>query len=176
MIEIPSFNELIEKSIVNNWDKDALTDFKGATLQYHDVARKIEKLHIMFESSGVQRGDKIALCGRNSSNWAVAFLATLTYGAVAVPILHEFTADQIHNIVNHSEAKLLFVGDYVATIIDQTKMPDLEGIIYIPDYSLVVSRTDKLTYAREHLNAMFGEKYPKFFRKEHVRNILFQHI
>ena len=125
MIEIPSFNELIEKSIVNNWDKDALTDFKGATLQYHDVARKIEKLHIMFESSGVQRGDKIALCGRNSSNWAVAFLATLTYGAVAVPILHEFTADQIHNIVNHSEAKLLFVGDYVATIIDQTKMPDL---------------------------------------------------
>ena len=119
MIEIPSFNELIEKSIVNNWDKDALTDFKGATLQYHDVARKIEKLHIMFESSGVQRGDKIALCGRNSSNWAVAFLATLTYGAVAVPILHEFTADQIHNIVNHSEAKLLFVGDYVATIIDQ---------------------------------------------------------
>ena len=132
MIEIPSFNELIEKSIVNNWDKDALTDFKGATLQYHDVARKIEKLHIMFESSGVQRGDKIALCGRNSSNWAVAFLATLTYGAVAVPILHEFTADQIHNIVNHSEAKLLFVGDYVATIIDQTKMPDLEGIIYIP--------------------------------------------
>ena len=133
MIEIPSFNELIEKSIVNNWDKDALTDFKGATLQYHDVARKIEKLHSMFESSGVQRGDKIALCGRNSSNWAVAFLATLTYGAVAVPILHEFTADQIHNIVNHSEAKLLFVGDYVATIIDQTKMPDLEGIIYIPD-------------------------------------------
>ena len=129
MIEIPSFNELIEKSIVNNWDKDALTDFKGATLQYHDVARKIEKLHIMFESSGVQRGDKLALCGRNSSNWAVAFLATLTYGAVAVPILHEFTADQIHNIVNHSEAKLLFVGDYVATIIDQTKMPDLEGII-----------------------------------------------
>lgn len=168
MIEIPSFNELIEKSIISNWDKDALTDFKGATLQYHDVARKIEKLHIMFESSGVQRGDKIALCGRNSSNWAVAFLATLTYGAVAVPILHEFTADQIHNIVNHSEAKLLFVGDYVATIIDQTKMPDLEGIIYIPDYSLVVSRTDKLTYAREHLNAMFGEKYPKFFRKEHV--------
>ena len=168
MKEIPSFNSLIEKSIVDNWDKDALTDFKGATLQYHDVARKIEKLHIMFESSGVMKGDKIALCGRNSASWAVAFLATLTYGAVAVPILHEFTADQIHNIVNHSEAKLLFVGDYVATIIDQTKMPDLEGIIYIPDYSLVVSRTDKLTYAREHLNEMFGKKYPKYFRKEHV--------
>lgn len=167
-MEIPSFNALIEQSIITNWDKDALTDFKGATLQYHDVARKIEKLHIMFESSGVVKGDKIALCGRNSSNWAVAFLATLTYGAVAVPILHEFTADQIHNIVNHSEAKLLFVGDYVATVIDQTKMPNLEGIIYIPDYSLVVSRTDKLTYAREHLNEMFGKKYPKYFRKEHV--------
>ncbi|WP_308275539.1 AMP-binding protein [Prevotella sp.] len=167
-MEIPSFNALLEKSIIDNWDKDALTDFKGATLQYHDVARKIEKLHIMFESSGVVKGDKIALCGRNSASWAVAFLATLTYGAVAVPILHEFTADQIHNIVNHSEAKLLFVGDYVATIIDQTKMPDLEGIIYIPDYSLVVSRTDKLTYAREHLNEMFGKKYPKYFRKEHV--------
>ena len=168
IMEIPSFNALIEQSIITNWDKDALTDFNGATLQYHDVARKIEKLHIMFESSGVVKGDKIALCGRNSASWAVAFLATLTYGAVAVPILHEFTADQIHNIVNHSEAKLLFVGDYVATVIDQTKMPDLEGIIYIPDYSLVVSRTDKLTYAREHLNEMFGKKYPKYFRKEHV--------
>lgn len=167
-MKIPSYNELIEKSIVSNWEKDALTDFKGATLQYHDVARKIEKLHIIFESSGVQKGDKIALCGRNSSSWAVAFLATLTYGAVAVPILHEFTADQIHNIVNHSEAKLLFVGDYVATVIDQTKMPHLEGIIYLPDYSLVISRTDKLTYAREHLNEFFGKKYPKYFRKEHV--------
>lgn len=167
-MNIPSYNELIEKSIVSNWEKDALTDFKGATLQYHDVARKIEKLHIIFESSGVQKGDKIALCGRNSSSWAVAFLATLTYGAVAVPILHEFTADQIHNIVNHSEAKLLFVGDYVATVIDQTKMPQLEGIIYLPDYSLVISRTDKLTYAREHLNELFGKKYPKYFRKEHV--------
>jgi long-chain acyl-CoA synthetase len=122
----------------------------------------------MFENSGVVRGDKIALCGRNSSGWAAAFLATLTYGAVAVPILHEFTAEQIHNIVNHSEAKLLFVGDVVATIIDPTKMPDLEGIIYIPDYSLTLSRTDKLTYAREHLNEMFGKKYPKYFRREHV--------
>ena len=122
----------------------------------------------MFENSGVVKGDKIALAGRNSANWAVAFLATLTYGAIAVPILHEFTADQIHNIVNHSEAKLLFVGDVVATQIDATKMPGLEGIIYIPDYSLVVSRTDKLTYAREHLNEMFGQKYPKYFRKQHV--------
>jgi long-chain acyl-CoA synthetase len=153
---------------LTTWSQIFWLTFKGATLQYHDVARKIEKLHIIFESSGVQKGDKIALCGRNSSSWAVAFLATLTYGAVAVPILHEFTADQIHNIVNHSEAKLLFVGDYVATVIDQTKMPHLEGIIYLPDYSLVISRTDKLTYAREHLNELFGKKYPKYFRKEHV--------
>ena len=167
-MEIPSFNALIQKSIVDHWDMDALTDYKGTTLQYHDVARKIEKLHIMFENSGVVKGDKIALCGRNSANWAVAFLATLTYGAIAVPILHEFMPDQIHNIVNHSDAKLLFVGDVVATQIDATKMPGLEGIIYIPDYSLVVSRTDKLTYAREHLNEMFGIKYPKYFRKNHV--------
>ena len=167
-MEIPSFNALIEKSIIDHWDMDALTDYKGATLQYHDVARKIEKLHIMFENSGVVKGDKIALCGRNSANWAVAFLATLTYGAIAVPILHEFMADQIHNIVNHSDAKLLFVGDVVATQVDATKMPGLEGIIYIPDYSLVVSRTDKLTYAREHLNEMFGIKYPKYFRKNHI--------
>ena len=167
-MEIPSFNALIEQSIKDHWDLDALTDYKGATLQYHDVARKIEKLHILFESSGVAKGDKIALCGRNSSAWACAFLATVTYGAVAVPILHEFTPDQIYNIVNHSESKLLFVGDVVATQIDGTRMPALEGIVYIPDYSLVLSRTDRLTYAREHLNEMFGRKYPKYFRREHV--------
>ena len=168
MENIPSFNELIEKSIIDHWDLDSLTDYKGKTLQYHDVARKIEKLHIMFEASGVQRGDKIALCGRNSAAWAAAFLAVLTYGAVAVPILHEFTPDQIHHIVNHSGSKLLFVGDVVATQVDATQMPELEGIIYIPDYSIVISRTDKLTYAREHLNEMFGRKYPKYFRAEHV--------
>lgn len=168
MKNIPSFNSYIEKSIIDNWDLDALTDYKGATLQYHDVARKIEKLHILFENSGVQQGDKIALCGRNSSCWAVAFLATLTYGAVVVPIQHEFTPDQVYNIVNHSESKLLFVGDVVATSIDADQMPDLEGIIYIPDYSIVVSRSEKLTFAREHLNEMFGKKYPKYFRKEHV--------
>ena len=168
MEKIPSFNALIQKSIINNWDHDALTDFKGQTLQYHDVARKIEKIHILFENSGIKKGDKIALCGRNSSQWAVAFIATLTYGAVAVPILHEFNAEQIHNIVNHSEARLLFVGDHVATIIDPQAMPNLEGIINNPDYSLMISRTDKLTYAREHLNELYGKKFPKYFRKEHV--------
>ncbi len=169
MESIQNFNTLIEKSIIENWNLDALTDYKGITLQYHDVARKIEKLHIMFESSGVKHGDKIALCGRNSAGWASAFLATLTYGAVAVPILHEFTADQIHNIVNHSDAKLLFAGDVVSTQVDPTKMPHIEGIIYIPDYSLLFSRSDKLTFAREHLNEMFGKKYPKYFRPEHVK-------
>ena len=169
MESIPSFNSYIEKSIIENWDRDALTDYKGVTLQYKDVARKIEKLHIMFENSGVQKGDKIAICGRNSASWAVAFLATLTYGAVAVPVQHEFTPDQIYNVVNHSEAKLLFVGDIVAKSVDATKMPHLEGVIYIPDYSLLVSRTDKLTYAREHLNELFGKKYPKAFRANHVK-------
>ena len=164
----PSFNFLIEQSIIKNWDQDALTDYKGATPQFHDVARKIEKLHIVFENSGLMPGDKVALCGRNSSHWAVAFLAVLTYGAVAVPIQHEFTPDQIYNIVNHSDSKLLFVGDVVATTIDADQMPSLEGVVYLPDFSLVVSRSEKLTYAREHLNEMFGHKYPKYFRKEHV--------
>lgn len=168
MEQFPSFNEIIEKSIITNWDLDALTDYKGKTLQYHDVARKIEKLHIMFEASGVQKRDKIAICGRNSSMWAVSFLAILTYGAVAVPILHEFTPDQVHNIVNHSDSKILFVGDVVSTQIDATKMPSLEGIIYLPDLSLIVSRTEKLTYAREHLNEILGKRYPKYFRQEHI--------
>ena len=168
MEKIPSFNELIQQSIIANWDMDALTDYKGQTLQYHDVARKIEKVHILFEDSGVQKGDKIALCGRNSSQWAVAFIATLTYGAIAVPILHEFMPEQIHNIVNHSDAKLLFAGDYVAGIIDPEAMPHLEGIIRNTDYSLIVSRSEKLTYARENLNALYGQKYPKYFRQEHI--------
>ena len=163
-----SFNEYIQKAIIENWDYDALTDYQGITLQFHDVARKIEKLHILFENSNVQRGDKIAICGRNSAHWAVAFLATLTYGAVAVPILHEFNAEQIHNIVNHSGSKLLFVGDYIVKTINADEMPTLEGIINLPDFSLFVSRSEKLTYAREHLNLMFGSKYPRAFRAEHV--------
>ena len=169
MNSIPSFNSYIEQSIIKNWHLDALTDYKGVTLQYHDVARKIEKLHILFENSDVKKGDKIAVCGRNSSQWAVAFLAIITYGAVVVPIQNEFKPEQIHNIVNHSESKLLFVGDVVATEITPDEMPALEGIIYLPDNSLVISRSEKLTYAREHLNEMFGHRYPKYFRQEHVK-------
>lgn len=169
MNSIPSFNSYIEQSIINNWHLDALTDYKGATLQYHDVARKIEKLHILFENSGVIKGDKIAVCGRNSSQWAVAFLAIVTYGAIVVPIQNEFKPEQIHNIVNHSESKMLFVGDVVATEINAEEMPSLEGIVYLPDFSLVLSRSERLTYAREHLNEIFGHKYPKYFRKEHIK-------
>ena len=163
-----SFNEYIQKAIIDNWNHDALTDYQGVTLQFHDVARKIEKIHILFENAGVRQGDKIALCGRNSAHWAVAFLATLTYGAVAVPVLHEFNAEQIHNIVNHSGSKLLFVGDFVVKTIKPEEMPQIEGIIYLPDFSLYVSRSEKLTYAREHLNMMFGSKYPRSFRAENV--------
>lgn len=164
-----SFNAYIQRAIVNYWDQDALTDYQGITLQFHDVARKIEKLHILFENSDVKQGDKIAICGRNSAHWAVAFLATLTYGAVAVPILHEFNGEQIQNIVNHSESKLLFIGDYAVKTIDPEQMPALEGIINIPDFSLMISRSERLTYAREHLNLMFGSKYPMAFRREHVK-------
>ena len=168
MESFTSFNAYIQRAIIDNWDQDALTDYQGATLQYHDVARKIEKLHILFENSNVQKGDKIAICGRNSAHWAVSFLATLTYGAVAVPILHEFNGEQIQNIVNHSGAKLLFIGDYAVKTIDPEAMPHLEAIINIPDFSLLISRSETVTYAREHLNMMFGSKYPKAFRQEHV--------
>lgn len=168
MDQANSFNQFIERAIICNWNFDALTDYHGITLQYHDVARKIEKLHILFENCDLKPGDKVALCGRNSAHWAVAFLATLTYGAVAVPILHEFNPEQVHNIVNHSEARLLFVGDYVVKTIVADEMPQLEGIINIPDFSLHTSRSEKLTYAREHLNLLFGSKYPRAFRAEHV--------
>ena len=163
-----SFIKFIHDSIQQHWELDALTDYKGATLQYNDVARKIEKLHIMFEANGVAKGDKIALCGRNSAHWGVAFLAVLTYGAVAVPILHEFKADNVHNIVNHSDAKLLFVGDMVWENLNEAEMPNLEGIILINDYSLLVSRSERLTHAREHLNEMFGRRYPRQFRREMI--------
>ena len=168
MNDIPSFNSLVERTIKDNWLLDALTDYKGATLQYHDVARKIEKLHIMMEAAGIKKGDRVAVCGRNSAHWAVAFMATLTYGAVIVPILHEFNGEQIHNIVNHSESRLLFVGDYVVNLIDEKEMPGLEGIFNLPDFSLYVSHNDQLTDARERLNELFGHKYPNAFRREDV--------
>ena len=163
-----SFIQLVEESIRANWDRDALTDYKGATLQYKDVARKIEKMHILFEHAGIRKGDKIALCGRNSANWTATFLGIVTYGAVAVPILHEFKADNIHNIVNHSEARLLLVGDMVWENLNENAMPLLEGVLLMNDFTLLVSRSERLDYARDHLNELFGKKFPRNFRREHV--------
>ena len=158
----------IEQSIINNWDANALTDYKGITLQYKDVARKIAKFHIILEMAGIQPGDKIAVCGRNSAHWAVTFLATVTYGAVIVPILHEFKADNIHNIVNHSEAKLLFIGEQVWENLNEDRMPLLEGISSLTDFAPLVSRNNKLTYAHEHRNEIYGQRYPRNFRPEHI--------
>ena len=158
----------IEESIKNNWDRAALTDFKGATYSYKDVARKIEKLHLLFEHCGIRKGDKIALCGRNMSNWGTAFLAILSYGAVAVPILNEFKADTIHHIVNHSEARLLFAGDVVWESIRMDAIPGVDGVLRIEDYSLRFSRQEQLTQARNRLNELFGQKFPERFRPEDV--------
>ena len=163
-----SFIELIENSIRKNWDRDALTDYKGITLQYKDVARKIEKVHIVFQHAGIKPGDKIAICGRNSANWTACFLATITYGCVAVPILHEFKPDNIHHIVNHSESRMLFAGDQIWENLNEQFMPLLEGIIELKNFELVVSRSEQLTYAREHLNEEFGKRYPCRFRAENV--------
>ena len=162
------FIDYIEQSIIQNWDRNALTDYKGATLQYKDVARKIAKFHIVLESANIKPGDKIAVCGRNSAHWAVTFLATLTYGAVIVPILHEFKADNIHNIVNHSEAKLLFVGDQIWENLNEDAMPLLLGIVLMPDFNPVVCRDERLMEAFEHRNAIYGQRYPKNFRPEHI--------
>ena len=169
-MDCPSFNASLEQSIKDHWDLDALSDYGVHTFQYKDVARIIEKLHIILEASGVQHGDKVAICGRNTARWGIAFLATLTYGAVAVPILHEFHPEQIHDIVNHSEAKLLFVGDQVWPNLDAEKMPGLEGIFANSndEYRLLHGRTDKVRYARENLNRLFGEKFPMNFRARDI--------
>ncbi len=169
-MECKSFNLCVQESLQKHWDLDGLSDYGVQTFQNKDVARIIEKLHIIFEASGIQHGDKIAICGRNSSRWGIAFFATLTYGAVAVPILHEFHPEQIHDIVNHSEAKLLFVGDQVWPKLDADKMPHLEGIIgnNNDEYALLVGRTEKVRYARENLNRLFGEKYPRNFRASDI--------
>ena len=163
-----SFIALIEQSIKTNWYLNALTDYKGITLQYRDVARKIEKIHILLENAGIEKGDKIAICGRNSAHWTVTYLAVITYGAVVVPILHEFKADQVHNIVNHSEARLLFVGDQIWENLNEAAMPLLEGIIELKDFGVPVSRSEKLAYARDHLNEIFGHKFPCRFRPDDI--------
>ena len=161
--------DYIAQTLRENWDREALTDFKGQSLQYRAVARKIAKLHIAFEAGGIQKGDRIAFVGRNSAQWSVALLATITYGAVAVPILHDFTPDTIHHLINHSGARLAFMDGTAEENTDPEAMKGLEGIVQISDYSLVMSRNEKLTYAREHLNELFGKKYPERFTPADVK-------
>lgn len=163
-----SFLYYIEHSIKTHWDLPALSDYKGQTYTYKDVARKIEKLRILFHESGIKKGDKIALCSRNSSNWGIAFLATLIHGAVAVPILNEFKPDNIHHIINHSEAKLLFVGASVWETLDHKNMPDLDGILRMEDYSIIHANNQKLREAYDHENERFEEKFPGHFTTEYI--------
>ncbi|MFA6704154.1 MAG: AMP-binding protein, partial [Bacteroidales bacterium] len=161
-----SFNKMIEDSFKKNWDCPALSDYKGITLYYRDVARRIEKLHIIFSICGIQKGKKIALCARNQANWGVVFLACITYGAVPVPILHEFKPGNIEFIVNHSEAKALFVGSRVAEEITASNMPNVENIINLDEFKILYAKDPKVPDTREHLNELFGKKYPKAFVKE----------
>ncbi len=164
-----SLNKLFENCFKEHWNYPALSNYKGETLQYKDLARRIEKLHIIFEECGLKKGDKVALCGRNQANWAVVYLATLTYGAVLVPILHEFKESSVHHIVTHSDSRLLFVGDQIWEGMSETEMPNLEAIILISDFSVQYAKDPRLLYVREHLNELFGKKYPKNFRPEHVK-------
>lgn len=163
-----TLNGYLQSSVRKNWEELALTDFNGVSFQYRDIARKIAKLHLLYEQAGVKRGDKIALCGKNSSQWAVAFLSAITYGAVAVPILHEFKADNIHHLVTHSEAKFFYTDDAIWENLDPDSMNGLEGVIRLHDYSLIMSRNKRLTNAREHLNEIFGKRYPERFTPDDV--------
>ena len=160
MEENKSINLFIENSIKKNWDHLALSDMGGINYQYKDVAVAIEKLHILFEAAGVKPGDKVSICGKNSSNWAVAFLACMTAGVVAVPILHEFKADTVHHLVTHSESKLLFVDAAIWENLDEASMPDLDAAIFISELGMPYCRIEALTDARNRLNELFGKKYP----------------
>lgn len=152
-----------EEKAREQWNSPVLTDFHGSTMTYKEVARKIMKLHLLYEATGIKKGDKIALCAKNSSHWAVAFFGTISYGAVAVPILNEFKPENIQHLVNHCEAKLLFVGDDVWHGLDSDCMKEVIGFIRMEDYSVRESRSKKLTKARENLNRMFGERWPERF-------------
>ncbi len=158
-----SVNKTFEASFKENWDKPAISNYQGATLHYHDLARRIEKLHIMFEECGLIRGDKVAICSRNQANWAVSFLATLTYGAVPVPLMHEFKPTNIHHLVNHSESRILFVDDVIWENVSESEMPELQAIIQVNTFKLLYSANDRITDARARLNELFGKKYPTAF-------------
>ena len=162
-MEFTSVNKLFQEAFKKNWYRPAISNYQGMTLHYRDVARRIEKLHIMFEECGLQAGDKVALCSRNQANWAVAFLAAMTYGAVPVPLLHEFKSANIHHLVNHSEAKILFVDEVIWEGLSESEMPDLQAIIQVNTFKLLYAGDDKIREAREHLNELFGRKYPNVF-------------
>ena len=165
-MEFKSVNKIFENSLRNNWDRPALSNYQGVTLHYRDVARRIAKLHIMYEHCGLEKGDKVAICSRNQANWGVSFLSVLTYGAVPVPILHEFKAGNVHHLVNHSEAKILFVDDVVWEGLTETEMPNLQAVVQINNFQLLYYRTDAIKEVREHLNELFGKKYPMNFTPE----------
>lgn len=161
-------NQIIENSVRKYWEELALTDFNGISLQYRDIARKVAKLHLLFEQAGIVEGDKIALCGKNSTQWSVAFIAALTYGAVPVPILHEFKPDSVHHILNHSDSRILFTDVHIYEHLDVDKTPQIDGVFDISDYSLLFSKQESINYARAHLNELFGKRYPERFTREDV--------
>lgn len=165
-MEFHSVNKLYEKSFRENWDRPALSNYQGVTLHYRDVARRIAKMHIMYEECGLVKGDKVAICSRNQANWGVAFLSALTYGAVPVPILHEFKPGNIHHLVNHSEAKILFLDDVVWEGLSENEMPVLQAVVQINTFHLLFAKTSKITEVRAHLNELFGKKYPMNFTPE----------
>ena len=165
-MEFTSVNLLFQEAFKKNWDRPAISNYQGVTLHYRDVARRIEKMHIMFEECGLQKGDKVAICSRNQANWAVAFLSTMTYGAVPVPLLHEFKSSNIHHLVNHSEAKILFVDDVIWEGLSETEMPDLHAIIQVNTFKLLYAKDEQIVSAREHLNELFGRKYPNAFTSD----------
>ena len=167
-MEFTSVNKVFQEAFKKNWDRPAISNYQGITLHYRDVARRIEKMHIMFEECGLQKGDKVALCSRNQANWAVAFLSTMTYGAVPVPLLHEFKSSNIHHLVNHSEAKILFVDDVIWEGLSETEMPDLHAIIQVNTFKLLYAKDEKIVAAREHLNELFGRKYPNVFTSNDI--------
>lgn len=161
-----NYTELFENSIKLNWEKDALTDYQSTTYKYCDLAFEIEKLHILFEKTGLKPGDKIAICSRNRSNWAVAFLATITYGAIAVPILHEFKAEQVHHIVNHSDSKAFFVGDKVWETLDPQQMQNVEQFINLTDFSPLSECSEDTKEIYSHLEEYAKSKYPHFSKED----------
>jgi long-chain acyl-CoA synthetase len=151
--------KFIENSLKENWECPALSDYKGERLTYKQVAEKISRLHVFFEHINIERGDKISLIGKNSSSWAITYLATITYGAVIVPILPEFKPKDIQNIINHSDSVILFASDQVLENISLQELPNIKAVLSLTDGTLKKS-TDKLvTDNFNNIEKLFDEKY-----------------